>query len=156
MAVFADTGEYDGKPGKLVAPCFVIRHPKGTLLWDNGLCDSFVEHAGGVDNGDFHLTVDKLLKDQLALIGMTTADMNYVAFSHFHFDHTGNANQFAAATAPTHSLRSIASSGSSKTRMRALLSSTTLPISQRCRNRRRLWSSRNVERSANNLYADQH
>ena len=34
MGLFSDTGEYDGKTGTLVVPCFVIRHPKGTLVWN--------------------------------------------------------------------------------------------------------------------------
>ena len=37
MGMFSDTGEYDGKPGVLVDPCWIIRHTKGTLLWDAGL-----------------------------------------------------------------------------------------------------------------------
>ena len=32
MALFSDTGEYDGKSGSLVDPCFLIRHPKGILF----------------------------------------------------------------------------------------------------------------------------
>jgi N-acyl homoserine lactone hydrolase len=42
MALFSDTGEYDGKPGSLVDPCFLIRHPKGILLWDTGLGDALL------------------------------------------------------------------------------------------------------------------
>ncbi len=37
MAMFSDTGEYDGKPGVLATPCFLIRHPEGVLLWDTGM-----------------------------------------------------------------------------------------------------------------------
>src|SRR5215469_7400312 len=28
MGLFSDTGEYDGRPGSIVDPCWVIRHPK--------------------------------------------------------------------------------------------------------------------------------
>jgi N-acyl homoserine lactone hydrolase len=38
------------------------------------------------------------LADQLMSLGMTPADVTFVAFSHFHFDHTGNANLFAQST----------------------------------------------------------
>jgi N-acyl homoserine lactone hydrolase len=41
MGMFSDTGEYDGKSGEIADPCFVIRHPKGVLLWDTGLGDKF-------------------------------------------------------------------------------------------------------------------
>src|SRR5271169_4577859 len=39
MGGFSDTGEYDGRPGEIAVPCFLIRHPKGDLLWDAGLGD---------------------------------------------------------------------------------------------------------------------
>ena len=32
------------------------------------------------------------------MIGLMPSDITLVAFSHFHFDHTGNANEFPAAT----------------------------------------------------------
>jgi len=44
------------------------------------------------------LSVKTPLIDQLKTIGVTPADVTYLAFSHFHFDHTGNANAFAAST----------------------------------------------------------
>ena len=97
MAAFADTGEYDGKAGKVAAPCFLIRHPKGNLLWDTGLGDGLAEQKNGVDNGPFHLHLDKTLAAQLADIQITPADINFVSFSHLHFDHTGNANAYAGA-----------------------------------------------------------
>jgi glyoxylase-like metal-dependent hydrolase (beta-lactamase superfamily II) len=36
--------------------------------------------------------------EQLKALDLTPADINYVAFSHFHFDHTGNASLFAHST----------------------------------------------------------
>lgn len=99
LAPFSDTGEYDGKPGKLVDTCFVIRHPKGTLVWDTGLGDALAAKPGGVDmDTGTHMTVPVTFVDQLKTIGLTPADVTYVAFSHFHFDHTGNANLFADST----------------------------------------------------------
>ena len=96
--IFSDTGEYDGKPLDLAAPCFVIRHPKGTLLWDTGLGDGLAKNKDGVDNGGIHLSVPVTLASQLERIGVAPADVTYVGFSHFHFDHTGNANLFTGAT----------------------------------------------------------
>ncbi len=98
MAAFADTGEYDGKSGKVTAPCFLIRHPKGNLLWDTGLGDDLAKQKDGMTNGPFHLTLKKTLAAQLADIGIQPADINFVSFSHLHFDHTGNANSYAGAT----------------------------------------------------------
>ncbi|MGC4028027.1 MAG: hypothetical protein QM696_04030 [Steroidobacteraceae bacterium] len=34
---FSDTGEYDGQSHAGISPCFVIRHPQGTLLWNSGM-----------------------------------------------------------------------------------------------------------------------
>jgi N-acyl homoserine lactone hydrolase len=99
MAFFADTGEYDRKPGKLVDVCYLIRHPKGDLLWDLGLGDDLAKQAGGTTNEmGIHTQVDHTLVDQLQALQLQPADIGYVAFSHFHFDHTGNANLFAKAT----------------------------------------------------------
>jgi N-acyl homoserine lactone hydrolase len=98
MGIFSDTGEYDGKPGTLVDPCWVIRHPKGTLLWDTGLGDKVAENKNGVDIEVGHMQVDVTLLDQLKTIGLTPGDITYLSISHSHFDHTGNANGFPDAT----------------------------------------------------------
>jgi glyoxylase-like metal-dependent hydrolase (beta-lactamase superfamily II) len=98
MAMFSDTGEYNGKPGVVVDPCFVIRHPKGTLVWDTGLGDKLAATKGGIDFPLGHMQVDVTLIDQLKAIGLVPADITYVSFSHTHFDHTGNANEFPDAT----------------------------------------------------------
>jgi glyoxylase-like metal-dependent hydrolase (beta-lactamase superfamily II) len=93
MGFFSDTGEYDGKPGNLAVPCFLIRHAKGALLWDTGLGDKLAESKDGVElAGGIRLRVPVTLAEQLKALSLTTADLTYVAFSHFHFDHTGNAN----------------------------------------------------------------
>jgi len=44
----------------------------------------------------FH--VDVPLVDQLAALGLKPDDIRYLAFSHLHFDHVGNANRFPRAT----------------------------------------------------------
>jgi len=98
LGAFADTGEYDGQSGTLTVSCYLIRHPKGTLLWDTGLSDKLAEDKAGIDLGGFKLTVVKPLIDQLKSIEVTPADVTHLAVSHFHFDHTGNANTFGAST----------------------------------------------------------
>jgi N-acyl homoserine lactone hydrolase len=95
---FSDTDEYDGRSGSLIVPCFIIRHPKGTLVWDFGLGDALVANKAGIDNGPVHLSATVTLVDQLKTLGLTPADVNLVAFSHFHFDHTGNANLVPEST----------------------------------------------------------
>lgn len=78
-------------------PCFLVAHPKGTLMWDTGvLPDSVFTSAGSVTQG--RVTVTKPLKAQLAAVGYAPADITYLALSHCHFDHTANANDFAGAS----------------------------------------------------------
>ena len=44
--LFSPNHEYDGKPGKLSDPCFLIRHPKGDLVWDAGIPPSMATRPG--------------------------------------------------------------------------------------------------------------
>jgi glyoxylase-like metal-dependent hydrolase (beta-lactamase superfamily II) len=100
MALFSDTGEYEGKPGSVVVPCYLIKHPNGWLIWDTGLGDKVFDqpdHSMSPTNG-IKMTVTHRIVDQLAQLQLKPEDINYVAFSHFHFDHTGNANLFNKAT----------------------------------------------------------
>jgi N-acyl homoserine lactone hydrolase len=97
FSLFADTGEYDGKPMTVGTPCFIIRHAKGTLLWDTGLGDA-LKGAKPAEGGNFTPSVSVTLAEQLKELGLAPADITYMAFSHFHFDHTGNANNFPQAT----------------------------------------------------------
>lgn len=91
------------KPGELatsnmVTPCFLIVHPRGTLIWDTGeIPDSaFANGVKPATQGAF--TVDRPLLPQLAAIGYTPADITYLALSHYHGDHVANANAFARST----------------------------------------------------------
>ena len=92
MGIFADTGEYDGAAGKLTASCFVIKHPKGTLLWDSGLGDKIAETPRGIDlfGGQIHFSVPNGSLSQLKEIGLAPADVTYVSPWHLHLDHAGN------------------------------------------------------------------
>lgn len=98
MALFSDTGKYDGKPGSIVDSCFLIRHPKGNFLWDSGLSDTLVGHDVPANADGVAIHVGQGLLEQLRQIGIAPSDINYVGFSHFHLDHTGNANAFGSAT----------------------------------------------------------
>ena len=95
LSPFSDTGEYDGKSGSIAVPCFLIRHPKGTLLWDTGLDPAAPPSP---DNAPVRMRAGVPLTQQLARIGVRPADVTLVAFSHLHGDHTGGANAFGGAT----------------------------------------------------------
>jgi N-acyl homoserine lactone hydrolase len=77
-------------------PCFLILHPKGTLLWETGLNDAVYNRPEG--GGAKHDKIDKSLRRQLAEIGYRPADVTYLAMSHSHGDHSGNANDYAGST----------------------------------------------------------
>ena len=95
----AEVGE-----ARMPVPCFLVAHPKGTLMWDVGVIpDDTVEKAatGGARydvNSTAAAVVTRTLRSQLAAIGYRPADITYVAISHAHKDHSANLNQFAAST----------------------------------------------------------
>lgn len=79
-------------------PCYLIVHPKGTLMWDVGVIpdSAFTDDGKPVTQGPS--TATRTLKSQLAEIGYAPSDITYLAHSHYHGDHVANSNEFAAAT----------------------------------------------------------
>lgn len=91
----------------LSVACFLIVHPKGTLIWDTGAVpDSAWTPTGNpvaqylvlFDGQTRDVTMRKSLQSQLAEIGYAPSAITYLALSHYHYDHTANANEFASAT----------------------------------------------------------
>jgi N-acyl homoserine lactone hydrolase len=75
---------------------YLIVHPRGTLVWDTGtIADELVKPEGTTIA---RATVKKTLTGQLADIGYRPADITYLALSHYHYDHSANANAFAGST----------------------------------------------------------
>jgi glyoxylase-like metal-dependent hydrolase (beta-lactamase superfamily II) len=98
MALFEDTDEYANTPGTLAVPCFLIRHPNGDLIWDTGLGDRLAQHKEGVAIAEgITARVPVTLRAQLQQLGLAPEDIELVAFSHLHVDHTGNASLFTKA-----------------------------------------------------------
>ena len=89
-------GVNSGKPRELSNNCYLIQHERGTLLWETGVPDSVVEQKDGVTspNGAVVWFRDKTLASQLESIGVKPNDITYVAMSHTHGDHVGNAKVF--------------------------------------------------------------
>jgi glyoxylase-like metal-dependent hydrolase (beta-lactamase superfamily II) len=82
----------------MVDTCYLISHPAGELLWDTGIPDAISAEPDGVTDAPFHLTMPKTLKGQLAEIGLAPQDIELLSLSHSHFDHVGNANDYAGST----------------------------------------------------------
>lgn len=101
MASFDSEGRFDGQAKTLVVPCYLIRHPKGDLLWDAGFNEAMVDRPVA-EAGGFHASMSVKLTDQLAQLGIAPADIEYLSLSHWHPDHSGNAGLFATSTWVVH------------------------------------------------------
>lgn len=93
-ATFGFTKEEIGEKQPFAVPCYLVAHPKGTLMWDVGVIPD--SQVNGTAQG--FSTVTKTLKSQMAEVGYSAADIKYLALSHLHSDHTANANDFAGST----------------------------------------------------------
>ncbi len=100
MLDITDTSNYQLKKEelatqKMAVPCYLVAHPKGTLMWDVGAVpDSSFLPAGGHTPLRYARSV-RTLSSQLAQIGYAPPDITFLSFSHFHWDHIGNSNLFA-------------------------------------------------------------
>ncbi len=83
---------------ELSVPCYLIEHPDGTLLWDAGLSDSLAEGSPHTQENGTVTTVTATLRAQLEALGYQPSDITFLALSHLHYDHAGNANDFTAST----------------------------------------------------------
>lgn len=102
LSIFDAGGAYDGMQNSAVDTCYLLRHPKGDLLWDTGIPDAINAIEGGVTEGPFAMEMPKTLKGQLAEIGLAPGDIEFLSLSHSHFDHAGNAGAYAASTFIVH------------------------------------------------------
>lgn len=80
-----------------VSPCYLIQHPNGTLMWDAGIDDQLIDKPKGKSTGSFIYYVNKSLASQFEEMNIDPKTIDYIAFSHLHSDHTGNARYFENA-----------------------------------------------------------
>jgi glyoxylase-like metal-dependent hydrolase (beta-lactamase superfamily II) len=90
----------------LSVAAYLIVHPRGVLLWDAGaIADSErISAESGIeqrvlrrDGDERFVTLAAPFVDQLAAAGFAPADVTHLALSHYHWDHTANANLFSDA-----------------------------------------------------------
>ncbi len=93
-------GVNEGQPRVFSNNCYLIKHARGFMLWDTGNADSIAALPDGLvaAGGRLVMRLPRTLASQLAEIGVRPEDVKYLALSHMHRDHTGNANLFTAAT----------------------------------------------------------
>lgn len=78
----------------LADPCYLVVHGKRTVLFDTGWNEAGPK---GPIAKLFSAHANKPLETQLADIGYTPDKIDYLVLSHWHSDHTGNANLFAGS-----------------------------------------------------------
>lgn len=98
MGFFTESGKPNGVAKTLADPCFLIKHPRGTLLWDTGLPESISQSKDGLATPLGREFVDVPLTAQLKTLSLKPSDITFVGFSHLHGDHAGNANMFTTST----------------------------------------------------------
>jgi N-acyl homoserine lactone hydrolase len=85
---------------------YLIVHPRGVLMWDTGAVPDGAWTPTGQpleqrlvvrDGQERRVTLRSSLATQLASTGHTAASVTHLALSHYHWDHTANANAFAGA-----------------------------------------------------------
>jgi N-acyl homoserine lactone hydrolase len=82
-----------------VTPCYLVVHPKGTLIWDVGqVPDADIPDDGTEVAVQNILKAKRRLAPQLKALGHEPKDITYIAMSHYHVDHTANANMFVGST----------------------------------------------------------
>ncbi|MES2298935.1 MAG: N-acyl homoserine lactonase family protein [Pseudomonadota bacterium] len=88
-----------GEHKALTDSCYLVVHPKGTLMWDTGFGDALAAMPDGQKVSDvFHVRLKKALAVQFKEIGVVPESVNYLGLSHMHFDHIGNVGLFPKST----------------------------------------------------------
>jgi glyoxylase-like metal-dependent hydrolase (beta-lactamase superfamily II) len=77
---------------------YLIVHPRGTVMVDSGAVPDSHFKGDGAPVVEGVVTADKPVLPQLKAAGYEPRDINYFVLSHYHSDHTGNANAFAGST----------------------------------------------------------
>jgi glyoxylase-like metal-dependent hydrolase (beta-lactamase superfamily II) len=81
---------------------YVIKHPKGNVLFDTGNNDNLIKDPNwwpaGLQSLKPAMTPEVALDFQLAKIGLKPDDIKYVVVSHLHLDHGGNVSKFPNST----------------------------------------------------------
>jgi glyoxylase-like metal-dependent hydrolase (beta-lactamase superfamily II) len=98
-ALFSLKKEEIAGDAHFVSPCYLIVHPKGTLVWDVGqVPDAKIKEDGTEAVEQDILKATRRLGTQLTALGHPIDGITFMAMSHYHADHTANANAFAKST----------------------------------------------------------
>lgn len=100
LELFSQDTTYTGQTKIFADAFYVVEHPKGTLMWDAGLPEMLVGMPEPYTDpsGAFTVSRKDSVEAQLATIDMSIDDIDYLALSHTHFDHSGHAEKIKNAT----------------------------------------------------------
>jgi glyoxylase-like metal-dependent hydrolase (beta-lactamase superfamily II) len=84
---FSDVYAFSGLMVQTTFSCYLIKHGDDYMIWDTGNPPT----AGAT-------APKSTLTQLLAEVNVTPAQVKFVGISHYHGDHTGQANQFPSAT----------------------------------------------------------
>lgn len=99
LQIFSQGDLYEGETKQFADAYYIIEHPKGNLIWDTGLPNRLVgQEPFTSPDGNFTVSRKATATSQLGALGFATSDIDFLALSHTHFDHTGAANDFKNAT----------------------------------------------------------
>lgn len=83
----------EGATGRIRIPvsCWLIQHPKGTVIFDTGLHADLVNDTAllGPLADVFDLEMETTLGTQIERREVDPGRIDYIVFSHLHFDHSG-------------------------------------------------------------------
>jgi N-acyl homoserine lactone hydrolase len=77
---------------------YLIVHPRGTVMFDTGGIGDEHFPPGGGPIKEGVLSATRKLVPQMEAAGYKPSDVSYLVMSHYHSDHTANANLFTGAT----------------------------------------------------------
>ena len=96
LNLYSDTFQYEGRQGTLTVSCYLIRNGSNYLLWDSGFPAAMIGRP--TEQEGTRMSLRASIRDQLARINVRPEQVNFVGISHYHDDHTGQAQDFPGAT----------------------------------------------------------
>ncbi|MBS1882224.1 MAG: N-acyl homoserine lactonase family protein [Actinobacteria bacterium] len=78
-------------------PAFLIRHPKGNILFEGGMQENVVEALGELPGYVVEVTPENHVVRQLVAAGLQPGEIRHAVMSHLHWDHVGAIGYFPDA-----------------------------------------------------------
>ncbi|RIV86924.1 N-acyl homoserine lactonase family protein [Aurantiacibacter zhengii] len=93
---YSDSFLYPGRSMEFTDSCYLIRNGERFILWDTGLPKAL--EGTKEESGTDRMSLNRSVIGQLAELGITPDQIDFVGISHYHYDHTGQAADFGSST----------------------------------------------------------